>query len=76
MNDYKYLGFDFDYPRYVVKGEPSHVFEYSKTAWDLADTVGGDVVELYSTSLYNIQFASLEDCTFIGYGVLSDNELI
>ena len=76
MNNYKYLGHDFEYARYCVRAEPNHVFEYEKTAFELADEVNGDVVELYSTSLIQLTFVTEDECDFIGYGVIKDGELL
>lgn len=76
MNEYKFLGHDFEYGRYAVRGEPNHVFEYELTAHELADEVNGEVVELYNTHYVNLTFVTEDDCEFIGYGVLKDGELL
>ena len=76
MNDYKYLGYDFEYARYVVRAEPNHVFEYEKTAFELAEEVNGEVVELYTTSLVQLTFVTEDEAEFIGYGVIKDGELL
>lgn len=76
MKDYRLFGHDNDYPQYIVDYEPNHVFEYAKTANELAMETDGDVVELYTTSLYISTFATEDDVEFIGYGVMVDDELI
>ena len=76
MVEYKYLGHDFEYAKYCVKAEPNHVFEYEKTAYRLADEVNGEVVELYTTHLWEINFVTEDECEFIGYGVIKDAELL
>ena len=76
MNDYKYLGHDFEYAQYVVRAEPNHVFEYEKTAHCMADEVNGEVVELYTTTLVQLTFVTKEETEFIGYGVIKDGELL
>ena len=76
MSDKKYLGHDFEYPRYAVNGEPNHVFEYEKTAFELADKVDGEVVELFYTSLWCVNDATEDKAKFIGYGVLKGDELL
>lgn len=60
----------------VVNGEPNHLFEYEKTAYELAEKVDGEVVAVYYTSMYWLRDADYENSEHIGYGVLSDGELI
>lgn len=72
----KYLGCDFGYEKYVVRGEPNHVFEYEKTAFEMAEETDGEVVELYITSYVQLTFVTEDECEFIGYGVLKDGELL
>lgn len=47
-----------------------------KTAYELADKINGEVVELYTTSLVQLTFVTKEETEFIGYGVIKDGELL
>ena len=76
MIDYKFLDC-CGIQEVLVNAEPKYVFEYEKSAWELATEVDGEAVKLYYTSRVHLTFAEENDMECIGYGVIDkDGELI
>ena len=76
MREYKCLGSEHGYSRYIVTAEPNHVFEYMTSAIGFAREVDGEAVGLLLTSFWNLMGATEKDAHFIGYGVMKDGELL
>lgn len=64
------------YQKVVINEDPIYVFEYSKTACELADEVNGEVVVLHYSHLYILSYECEEDAEYIGYGVVKDGEVL
>lgn len=66
-----------EYDQVLINGDSRNIFEYEKSAFELAEQIGSDaeVVEVYYCSLINLAFADVdEDGEFAGYGVLTHDD--
>ena len=73
--DIRVIPTGLEYNQVLTNGDSRNIFEYEKNAFELAEKVDGEVVEVYTCSLVNLVFADVEDdgC-FEGYGVLTHDD--
>ena len=72
--DIRVIPTGLEYDEVITRENPYNVFEYEKSAFELAEELGeGEVVKVYTTHLIHLWNAdpdNEDDCDFMGYGVL------
>ena len=77
----KYLSLDeWDsdgYEKVVINDfDPNYIFEYPISAFEIANELKGEIVALHYSSDYILSEDSIDNCEYLGYGIIKDGEVL